>query len=61
MWPSPATLAGLPATAMPIGRSGDGLPIDMQTIGPRLEDGTAIAFAELVERDFGGFVAPPGF
>jgi amidase len=61
MWPSVATLAGLPATAMPIGRSDDGLPIGMQIIGPRLEDRTTLAFAELVERAFGGFVAPPGF
>jgi amidase len=58
MWPSIATLTGLPATAMPIGRSNDGLPIGMQIIGPRLEDHTTIAFAELIEREFGGFVAP---
>jgi amidase len=44
---------------MPIGRSDDGLPIGMQIIGPHLEDRTTIAFAELVEREFGGFVAPP--
>jgi amidase len=61
MWPSVATLQGLPATAMPIGRSDDGLPIGMQVIGPVLEDRTTLAFAELVEREFGGFVAPPGF
>jgi amidase len=61
MWASLATLAGLPATAMPIGRSDDGLPIGMQIIGPHLEDRTTMAFAELVEREFGGFVAPPGF
>jgi amidase len=59
MWPSIATLTGLPATAMPIGPSNDGLPIGMQIIGPQLEDHTTIAFAELIERDFGGFVAPP--
>jgi len=61
MWPSLATVAGLPSTAMPIGRSGGGLPIGMQIIGPRLEDRTTLAFAELLEREFGGFVAPPGF
>jgi amidase len=58
MWPSIATLTGLPATAMPIGRSDDGLPIGMQIVGPHLEDRTTIAFADLVERAFGGFVAP---
>lgn len=61
MWPGVATLAGLPATAMPIGLSAEGLPIGMQIIGPCLEDRTTIAFAELAEREFGGFVAPPGF
>jgi len=61
MWSSVATLTGLPATAMPIGLSDDGLPIGVQIIGPYLEDRTTIAFAELAEREFGGFVAPPGF
>lgn len=60
-WSSIATLTGLPATAMPIGLSEEGLPIGMQIIGPRLEDRTTIAFAQAVEREFGGFVAPPGF
>lgn len=61
MWNSIATLAGLPVTTMPIGRSDEGLPIGMQIIGPCLEDRTTIAFAELVEHAFGGFVAPPAF
>jgi amidase len=61
MWISLATLPGLPATVMPIGRSDEGLPIGMQIIGPYLEDRTTIAFAELVEREFGGFAAPPAF
>jgi amidase len=59
MWPSIATLTGLPATVMPIGHSDEGLPIGVQIIGPYLEDRTTIAFAELAEREFGGFVAPP--
>jgi amidase len=61
MWSSIATLAGLPSTAMPIGLSGEGLPIGMQIIGPYLEDRTTIVFAGLVEREFGGFIAPPAF
>lgn len=60
-WSSIATLTGLPATAMPIGLSEDGLPVGMQIIGPYLEDRTTIAFAGAVERSFGGFVAPPGY
>jgi amidase len=61
MWNSIATLAGLPATATPIGLSDEGLPIGMQIVGPYLEDRTTIAFAELIEREFGAFVAPPAF
>ncbi|MDO9222512.1 MAG: amidase family protein [Caulobacter sp.] len=60
-WSGVATLAHLPATAAPIGRSRDGLPIGAQIIGPYLEDRTTIAFAGLLEREFGGFVKPPGF
>lgn len=60
MWSSLATLTGQPATAMPIGRDGEGLPIGMQIIGPYLEDRTTLEFARLLERERGGFVAPPG-
>ena len=53
-----ATLPGLPATALPIGSSEDGLPIGVQAIGPMYEDRTTIRFAELAEREFGGFTPP---
>lgn len=53
-----ATLPGLPATALPIGRGEGGLPIGVQAIGPMFGDRTTLRFAELVEREFGGF-APP--
>jgi amidase len=46
---------------MPIALSDEGLPIGMQIIGPHLGDRTTIALAELIEREFGGFVAPPAF
>jgi amidase len=58
VWADPATTCGLPATAVPIDRSATGLPIGVQIIGPYLEDRTTIAFAELLEREFGGFVPP---
>jgi amidase len=61
VWAGLATAPGLPATAVPIGRSENGLPIGMQIVGPYLEDRTTIAFAELLEREFGGFVPPPGY
>lgn len=58
-WPGVATLANLPATSAPIGQTRAGLPIGVQIIGPFLEDRTPIAFAGLLEREFGGFRAPP--
>jgi amidase len=61
IWPSIATTPGLPATAAPIGRSPGGLPIGMQIVGPFLEDRTPLTFASLLEREFGGFVPPPGY
>jgi amidase len=61
VWADPATTCGLPATAAPIDRSPTGLPIGVQIVGPYLEDRTTIAFAELLEREFGGFAPPPGY
>jgi amidase len=58
-WISFATLCGLPATAAPIERSDTGLPIGVQIIGGYLEDNTTIGLARLMEREYGGFVAPP--
>ncbi len=58
-WPGIALLPNLPATACPIGLTRGGLPMSVQVIGPYLEDRTTIAFAGLLEREFGGFVAPP--
>ena len=60
-WPGIASLPGLPATAIPIGLSPDGLPIGVQIVGPMLEDRTPLKLAELIEREFGGFVPPPAF
>jgi amidase len=58
VWAGIATLNGLPATTAPIGRSNEGLPIGVQIIGGYLEDRTTIAFAGLIEREFGGFTPP---
>jgi amidase len=61
LWPGVATVPGLPATAAPIELSDAGLPIGVQIVGPYLEDRTPIAFAALLEREFGGFTPPPGY
>jgi amidase len=60
-WPGIASLPGLPATAIPIGLSPGGLPIGVQIVGPWLGDRTTLKLAELIEREFGGFVPPPAF
>jgi amidase len=58
LWAGVATMPGLPATALPVGRSPEGLPIGVQIIGPWLEDRTPLKLAQLIEREFGGFVPP---
>jgi amidase len=60
-WPGVATLPGLPATAIPLGLSSQGLPLGVQIVGPWLEDRTPLRLAELIEREFGGFVPPKMF
>ena len=61
VWASAATSTGLPAAVVPIDRGDSPLPIGVQIIGPFLEDHSVLAFAAHLEREFGGFVAPPGF
>lgn len=58
-WPGIAALPDLPATAVPVELTESGLPIGVQIVGPHLEDRTTLAFAELTEREFGGFVPRP--
>jgi len=60
-WAGLATFTNLPATAAPIGQTKGGLPIGVQIIGPYLEDRTTLAFAGLLEREYGGFRKPPGY
>jgi len=60
VWHGIATTPGLPATVAPVERSTAGLPIGVQIVGPYLEDRTTIAFAQLLEQEFGGFVPPRG-
>jgi amidase len=58
VWPGVATCPGLPATSIPLGLSPEGLPVGAQIIGPWLEDRTPLMLAELIEREYGGFIAP---
>ena len=61
LWTCFATLAGLPATVAPVGRTDAGLPVGIQIVAPMWEDGTSIEFAALLSEGLGGFTAPPGF
>ena len=58
VWAGLATMPGLPATAIPTGRSPEGLPVGVQLIGPMFEDRTPLRLAELLEQQLGGFQAP---
>ncbi len=58
VWAGLATMPGLPSTAIPAGRSSEGLPVGVQLIGPTFEDRTPLRLAELLEQQIGGFQAP---
>ena len=58
VWAGLATMPGLPATAIPAGRSPDGLPVGVQLIGPMFQDRTTLRLAELLEQQIGGFQPP---
>ncbi|MGW3121722.1 amidase [Streptomyces sp. NPDC001107] len=61
VWAGLPTMPGLPATAVPAGRSPEGLPVGVQLIGPMFEDRTPLRLAELLEPKLGGFQAPRDF
>ncbi|MFB7244296.1 amidase [Streptomyces populi] len=58
VWAGLATMPGLPSTAIPAGRSSEGLPVGVQLIGPTFEDRTTLRLADLLEQRIGGFQAP---
>ena len=60
-WISIATLAGLPVTVMPVGKTKTNLPVGIQIMGPYMEDGTSLDLAAKMEDVLGGFTPPPGF
>jgi amidase len=60
-WAGYAGLCYLPAAVAPAGQSPDGLPIGVQIIGGQYRDLTCIRLARLLEREYRGFVPPPGY
>ncbi len=60
VWAGLVTMALLPATCVPIGRTPAGLPVGLQIVGPYLEDRTTLDFARRLADVIGGYVPPPG-
>ncbi|MBW7470390.1 amidase [Marinobacter sp. M216] len=61
-WIALATVLGLPATSVPIGRTKAGLPFNIQVIGAPGKDLTTIRFGQLLEEaGLAGFRPPKGF
>jgi amidase len=58
-WAGYPGLVGLPATAVPLGLSAQGLPIGAQIIAPAFGDIDALRFAQWLEREYRAFVPPP--
>ncbi len=60
-WIAMATLLGLPATSVPVGRTKEGLPFNIQVIGAAGKDLTTLRFARLLEdAGLAGFQIPEG-
>lgn len=51
----------LPSTVAPVGLTPEGLPSGVQIITRQYGDYTSIRFAELLEKEYGGFIPPPGY
>lgn len=59
VWPGLAGAAHLPAAVVPVGRTGEGLPVGMQVVAPYLQDRTAVDVARRIARVLGGYERPP--
>ena len=60
-WAGLAINSYLPATVVPTGALGDGLPIGVQLIGPELGDLKVLGVAKLLEEAGLHFTRPPGY
>jgi amidase len=60
-WSGISGVVLLPSTVGPAGLTKSGLPLGYQAIAGHGQDRTALLFSRLVERECGGFVAPPGY
>jgi amidase len=60
-WAGISGMCYLPGTVAPIALSTQGLPIGVQIVGPQYGDLATLRFAQLLERECRGFVAPPDY
>ena len=60
-WAGYTGMAYLPGTVSPIGLTRDGRPVGVQIVGPEFGDRNCLHFAHLLEKEFQGFVPPPGY
>jgi amidase len=60
-WAGLTLNAYLPATAVPLGTTRDGLPVGCQIAAGHMQDRSALAVARLLERHHRAFVPPPGY
>ncbi len=60
-WAGYTGVTGLPSTVAPIGFTKRGLPVGVQIVGPQYGDRTCLHFARLLEKEYQGFVPPPGY
>ena len=59
VWAGLVTMALLPSTVAPVGRTASGLPVGLQVVGPYLEDRTTTDFAARLADVIGGYETPP--
>jgi amidase len=58
-WTGLIGVAYLPSTVIPVGRTGAGLPVGLQVVGPYLEDRTSLQAARQLAGVLGEWQAPP--
>ncbi len=57
----PFNLTGHPVVVLPMGRSSEGLPIGLQAVARRWDDGRLLAISRLIGQVLGPWQGPPGY
>jgi amidase len=61
VWPTVTGMAGLPCTVVPVGLTGDGLPVGVQVVGRPGDDLTTLRVGRLLGEVTGAPRRPPGW